>query len=77
MTILLRIKLLESYKIKKQIDLDSLECLTNIEKRSKKRKVKDDFDERAESLLADRKVKTMINFENNESSSIKSLIVKG
>ena len=57
---------------KKQIDLDSLEFLRNKEKRSKKRKVKDDFDERAESLLPDRKVKTMINFENNESSSIKS-----
>ena len=60
-----------------EIDLDSLECLRNKEKISKKRKVKDDFDERAESLLADRKVKTMINFEKNESSSIKSLIVKG
>ena len=60
-----------------EIDLDSLECLRNKGKISKKRKVKDDFDERAESLLADRKVKTMINFEKNESSSIKSLIVKG
>ena len=30
-----------------------------------------------EKLLSDRKVKTIINFENNECNSIKSLIVKG
>ena len=47
------------------------------EKRRKKRKIKDDFDVRTENLLSNRKVKTMINFENNECNSIKSLIVKG
>ena len=47
------------------------------EKRRKKRKIKDDFDVRTEKLLSDRKVKTIINFENNECNSIKSLIVKG
>ena len=59
------------------MDIDSLECLTKKEKRAKKRKVRDDFDDRVESLLANRKVKTMINFEEDKSSSIKSLIVKG
>ena len=46
-------------------------------KKSKKRKVKDDFDDRKESLFANKKIKTMIDFKNDESSSIKSLIVKG
>ena len=59
------------------MDINSLECLRKKEKRAKKRNVKDDFDDRVESLLANRKVKTMINFEEDKSSSIKSLIVKG
>ena len=33
------------------------------EKKSKKRKVKDDFDERKTSLFANKKIKTMIDFE--------------
>ena len=69
-----RIKELEN---KKQMDIDSLDCLKKKEKRRKKRKIKDDFDVRAETLLSNRKVKTMINFENSECNSIKSLIVKG
>ena len=59
------------------MDIDSLDCLKKKEKRRKKRKIKDDFDVRPETLLSNRKVKTMINFENSECNSIKSLIVKG
>ena len=69
-----RIRELEN---KKQMDINLLECLRKKDKRAKKRNVKDDFDDRVESLLANRKVKTMINFEEDKSSSIKSLIVKG
>ena len=62
---------------KKLTDIDSLECLKKKEKRKKKRKIKDDFDVRTENLLSNKKVKTIINFENNECNSIKSLVVKG
>ena len=48
-----------------------------MKKKRKKRKIKDDIDVRVENLLKNRKVKTMIDFENNECNSIKSLIVKG
>ena len=68
---------LTELKNKKEEDMDALECLKKKEKKSKKRKVKDDFDDRKTSLFADRKVKTMIDFEECNSSSIKSLIIKG
>ena len=68
-----RIKELEN---KKQMDIDSLDCLKKNERKRKKRKIKDDFDVRVEDLLKDRKVKTMIHFENNECNSIKSIIAK-
>ena len=43
----------------------------------KKRKVKDDFQDRKISFLEDRRIKTMIDFEENNCSSIKSLVIKG
>ena len=43
----------------------------------KKRKVKDDFEDRKTSFLEDRRIKTMIDFEENNCSSIKSLVIKG
>ena len=58
-------------------NLDALELLKKKEKKSKKRKVKDDFTDRKNSIFEDRKIKTMINFEENNSSSIKSLLIKG
>ena len=58
-------------------NFDALELLKKKEKKYKKRKVKDDFTDRKTSILEDRKIKTMINFEENNSSSIKSLLVKG
>ena len=62
---------------KRQTDIDSLDCLKKKEKKSKKRKIKDNVDVRVENLLKNKKVKTMIDFENNECNSIKSIIVKG
>ena len=46
------------------------------EKRGKKRKVKDDYADRKNSFLQDKKIKTMIDFEENNSASIKSLVIK-
>ena len=69
-----RIKELEN---KKLTDIGSLNCFKKKEKRRKKRKIKDDFDVQTENLLSNRKVKTIINFENNECNSMKSLIIKG
>ena len=63
-----RIKELEN---KKEMDIDSLDCLKKNEEIRKKRKIKDDIDVRAENLLKNRKVKTMIDFENNKCNSIK------
>ena len=63
-------------KNKKEEEFDALECLKKKEKKSKKRRVKDDFDDRKTSLFADRKIKTMIDFEESTSCSIKALIVK-
>ena len=63
-------------KNKKEEEFDALECLKKKEKKSKKRRVKDDFDDRKTSLFADRKIKTMIDFEESSSCSIKALIVK-
>ena len=61
---------------KRDTDLDTVDCMKKKEKKSKKRKVKDDFDERKTSLFANEKIKTMIDFEESN-SSIKSLIIKG
>ena len=61
---------------KRDTDLDAVDCMKKKEKKSKKRKVKDDFDERKTSLFANKKIKTMIDFEESN-SSIKSLIIKG
>ena len=58
-------------------NFDALELLKKKEKRMKKRKVKDDFQDRKISFLEDRRIKTMIDFEENNCSSIKSLVVKG
>ena len=43
----------------------------------KKRKVKDNFKDRKTSFLEDRRIKTMIDFEENNCASIKSLVIKG
>ena len=64
-------------KNKKQEEMDAVDCLRKREKKTKKRLVKDDFEDRKTSLLADRKIKTMIDFEECNSSTIKSIIVKG
>ena len=64
-------------KNKKEEGLNAVECLKKKEKKSKKRRVKDDFDDRKTSLFADRKIKTMIDFEESSSCSVKALIVKG
>ena len=58
-------------------NFDALELLKKKEKRMKKRKVKDDFQDRKISFLEDRRIKTMIDFEENNCSSIKSLVIKG
>ena len=58
-------------------NFDALELLKKKEKRIKKRKVKDDFQDRKISFLEERRIKTMIDFEGNNCSSIKSLVVKG
>ena len=57
-------------------NLDALDCLKKKEKKSKKRKVKDDYADRKNSFLQDKKIKTMIDFEENNSASIKSLVIK-
>ena len=61
---------------RKEENLDALECLKKKEKRFKKRKVKDDFKDRKNSILHDKKIKTMIDFEENNSASIKSIVIK-
>ena len=61
---------------RKEENLDALECLKKKEKRGKKRKVKDDYADRKNSFLQDKKIKTMIDFEENNSASIKSLVIK-
>ena len=58
-------------------NFDALELLKKKGKRMKKRKVKDDFQDRKISFLEDRRIKTMIDFEENNCSSIKSPVVKG
>ena len=58
-------------------NFDALELLKKKEKRSKKRKVKDDFKDRKTSFLEDRRIKIMIDFEENNCGSIKSLVIKG
>ena len=62
---------------KRQTDIDSWDYLKKKKKNKKKRKIKDNVDVRVENLLKNKKVKTMIDFENNECNSIKSIIVKG
>ena len=61
---------------RKEENLDALECLKKKEKRGKKRKVKDDYADRKNSFLQDKKIKTMIDFKENNSASIKSLVIK-
>ena len=61
---------------RKEENLDALECLKKKEKRSKKRKLKEDYEDRKKSIIHDKKIKTMIDFEENNSSSIKSLLIK-
>ena len=61
---------------RKEINLDALECLKKKEKRGKKRKLKDDYSDRKNSIIHDKKIKTMIDFEENNSASIKSLAIK-
>ena len=51
-------------------------ALKKKEKRSKKRKLKDDYSDRKNSIIHDKKIKTMIDFEENNSASIKSLAIK-
>ena len=67
---------LSQLKNKKQLDLDAIECFKRQERKNRKRIVKDDFNERTADLLKDRKIKTMIDFEYNNSNSIKSLAIK-
>ena len=64
-------------KNRRDENFDALELLKKKEKRMKKRKVKDDFNERKTSFLEDRRIKTMIDFEENNCASIKSLVIKG
>ena len=61
---------------RKEVNLDALECLKKKEKRGKKRKLKDDYSDRKNSIIHDKKIKTMIDFEENNSASIKSLAIK-
>ena len=63
-------------KNRRDENFDALELFKKKEKRMKKRKVKDDFFDRKTSLLENRRIKTMIDFEENNCSSIKSLVVK-
>ena len=62
-------------KNKKQEEMDALECLKKKEKKTRKRLVKDDFEDRKTSLLSDRKIKTMIDFEGCNSNSIKDQLI--
>ena len=62
-------------KNKKQEEMDALECLKKKEKKTIKRLVKDDFEDRKTSLLSDRKIKTMIDFEGCNSNSIKDQLI--
>ena len=64
-------------KNRRDENFDALELLKKKEKRMKKRKVKDDFKDRKTSFLEDRRIKTMIDFEENNCASIKSLVIKG
>ena len=64
-------------KNRRDENLDALELLKKKEKKSKKRKVKDDFKDRKNSFLEDRRIKTMIDFEESNCASIKSLVIKG
>ena len=57
-------------------DLDSVECLKRKERKRRKRVKKDDLDFRVDKMLKDRRTKTMIDFEYNGSTSIKSLAIK-
>ena len=61
---------------RKEENLDALDCLKKKEKRSKKRKLKEDYEDRKQSIIHDKKIKTMIDFEENNSASIKSLLIK-
>ena len=62
---------------RKAENFDALELFKKKEKRMKKRKIKDDYKDRKTSFLEDRKIKTMIDFEENNCGSIKSLAIKG
>ena len=63
----LRVTELENQKLS---DLDAVECLKRKERKRKRRIIKDDLDLRTEKLLKDRRIKTMIDFENNNCNSI-------
>ena len=66
-----------SHLEKKRLDdLDSVECLKRKERKRRKRVKKDDLDFRVDKMLKDRRTKTMIDFEYNGSTSIKSLAIK-
>ena len=61
---------------RKAENFDVLELLKKKEKRMKKRKIKDDYKDRKTCFLEDKKIKTMIDFEENNCGSIKSLAIK-
>ena len=66
-----RIKTFESQKNE---ELDALKCLK--EKEKKKGKITKDFDSQVEDVVKNKKIKTMIDF-NNDCNSIKTIIVSG
>ena len=59
----------------KKTEIDTLNCLKEKEKRSKKRKIKF-VDLQIEEAVKNKKIKSMIEFDKKECNSIKSVLVK-
>ena len=59
----------------KKTNIDSLNCLKQKEKKSKKRKIKD-VNIQIDDAIKNKKIKTKIDFDKNKCNSIKSIIVK-
>ena len=74
---LLRSAKISSIKNHNKEDLDALESLKKNERKSKKIKFTRDVETKLEDAFKNKKIKTMIDFDENKCNSIKSIAAKG
>ena len=68
---------MNSIKIQNKEDLDALNYLKSKEKKSEKRKLTKGVNIKLNEAINNKKIKTMIDFDENECNSIKSIVIKG